>query len=191
MNLVISPSVYQNMELLAATASTIDNTEIGTFVHSPFSGNNLNNIFEDTLRPTFTTPQRRDLNSSAANTVSPMTLNTVTTVIDTLSPISTNSTGTPIVSPTDLTDIYDVVMGPSLVRTPIGVDMLSGHIQARALFIENLLSPVVPIDLQIEENHPPIEEELANLPIKDDNKRDRSVYVDILTEEESKKHRLD
>jgi hypothetical protein len=177
------------MELLAATASTIDNTEIGTFVHSPFSGNNLY-IFEDTL-PTFTTPQRRDLNSSAANTVSPMTLNTVTTVIDILSPILTNSTDTPIVSPTDLTDIYDVVMGPSLVRTPIGVEMLSGHIQARALFIENLLSPVVPIDLQIEENHTPIEEELANLPIKNDNKRDRSVYVDILTEEESKKPRLD
>ena len=163
------------MELLAAT-------EIETFVHSPFSGNNLY-IFEDTL-PTFTTPQHRDLNSSAANTVSPMTLNTVTTattVIDILSPILTNSTDTPIVSPTD---IYDVVMGPSLVRTPIGVEMLSGHKQARALFIEILSSPVVPIDLQSEE-------ELANLPIKEDNKRDRSVYDDILTEEESKKSRLD
>jgi hypothetical protein len=192
MSLVISPSVYENMELFN-TVSTIE-----TFDHSQFSGNNLNNIFEDTLQPTFTTPLRRDLNSSAANTVSPMTLNTMTTVIDTLSPISTNSTSIPIVSPTDLTDIYNVVMGPSLVGTPIGVEMLSVYIQARALFIENLSSPVGVIDLLSEEDpieeleNLPIEELVDDHPIEGDNKRDRSVYVDILTEEEeSKKPRLD
>ena len=101
MSLVISSSFNQDMDLLAA--ATIDNSEVGTFEHSQFSGNNIND--------TFTTP-RRDLNSSAGNTVSPLTLNTMTTVIDT--PISVISTGTNDVdiSPNG---IFNVLMSPSLL----------------------------------------------------------------------------
>ena len=47
MSLVISPSVNQYIDLLAAAASSID-TEIGTFTHSPFIRSNLINTFENT-----------------------------------------------------------------------------------------------------------------------------------------------
>jgi hypothetical protein len=143
MSLVISPSFYQDMDLLAAAASTIDNTEIGTFMHSPFISNNLIN--------TFATPLSGNFNSSAADTVSPMTLNTVTTVIDILSPISTNSTGTPIVNPTNLTDVYNVFMSPSIYNpnsvTVTGTPVIEAQNRLNDLFLspQGVENPQTPI----------------------------------------------
>ena len=210
MSLVISPSFYQDMELLAAAASTIDNTEIGTFMHSSFIGNNLDN--------TFATPLSGNFNSSAADTVSPMTLNTVTTVIDILSPIPTNSTGTPIVSPTNLTDIYNVVMSPSIYYpnsvTVTGTPVIEaqnrlndlflspqGVVDAQILPIQGVENPQTPIQ-EVENPQTPIqevvdpqtpiqgvvdaqthiEELVDHHPIRNDNKRNRSAYQDILDE---------
>jgi hypothetical protein len=218
MSLVISPSFYQDMDLLAAAASTIDNTEIGTFMHSPFISNNLIN--------TFATPLSGNFNSSAADTVSPMTLNTVTTVIDILSPISTNSTGTPIVNPTNLTDVYNVFMSPSIYNpnsvTVTGTPVIEAQNRLNDLFlspqgvenpqtpIQGVENPQTPIqgvvDAQtpiqgVENPQTPIEElvdhpieELVDHPIENDNKRNRSAYEDILNEEDypkDKNPRLD